>query len=157
MGGRVRGVRTLARSGVGFLLLAVGFALAGGLTLVSAYGSSGSAGNPSGVRTVNIAVYWNSRCTNATSTIGWGMIEPNSTLTRTIYLKNTGNSQVTLNMTCNGWNPSGSGSFVKLTWNKEGASLAPNRVVPAVLTLKVSEGVSGMKDFSFNIVVTGVG
>lgn len=152
----VRGVSTLAKSGVAFFMLAVGFALAGGVTLVSAYSSSRSGGNPSGVRTVNITVYWDSRCTNATNTIAWGMIEPNSTLTKTIYLKNSGNSQGALNMTCNGWNPSGSGSYLNLTWNKEGVSLAPNAVVPAVLTLKVSKGVSNFTNFSFDIVIAGV-
>jgi hypothetical protein len=74
-----------------------------------------------------------------------------------MYLKNTGGAQLTLNMTTNGWSPTGAGSSMSVGWNKEGTVLSAEQSTGATLTLTVSSGISGITSFSVNIVITGTG
>lgn len=137
--------------------MAVSLALVGGTAVTGILSSSKTIGSSGTVKAINVGVYWDSGCTNAMSTIDWGTIEPNTTVTRTLYIKNTGNSPMTLNMTCSGWNPSAAATYMTLTWNREGALVNAAAVVAAVLTLNVSNSVTGITDFSVNIVIAGTG
>lgn len=147
----------ISRSGIVALVMAVSLALVGGTAVTGILSSSKTIGSSGTVKAINVGVYWDSGCTNATSTIDWGTIEPNTTVTRTLYIKNTGNSPMTLNMTCSGWTPSAAATYMTLTWNREGALVNAAAVVAAVLTLNVSNSVTGITDFSVNIVIAGTG
>ena len=107
------------------------------------------------VTTVNVGVYWNSACTNATTTINWGSIAPGSSKSYTVYVRNEGSVSETLSLSTQGWNPSSASTYISLTWNKEGAITTPNSVTTAVLTLSISSSITGITTYSFNIIVTG--
>jgi hypothetical protein len=109
------------------------------------------------ILTVNVGVYSDSACTQPLTSISWGTISPGSTITRTIYVKNTGTAQITLSMTTNSWNPTSANGPLTLTWDKEGATLTANQVATATLTLTVSSSISGITTFSVNIVIAGTG
>jgi hypothetical protein len=104
---------------------------------------------------VGVGVYSDSGCTTVLSAINWGALNPGSTTTYTLYVKNMGDVSSTLNMTVNSWNPSTAPSYLKLTWNQEKTLLAVNQTVAAVLTLSVSSSIAGITSFSSNIVITG--
>jgi hypothetical protein len=74
-----------------------------------------------------------------------------------MYLKNTGDAQLTLNMTTNGWSPTGVDSWMSLSWNRESTVLIAGNSIGATLTLTVSSGISGVTSFSVDIVITGTG
>ena len=107
--------------------------------------------------TVNVGVYSDSACTQTLTSIDWGTISPGTTVTRTIYVKNTGNTQITLSMTTNGWSPTSANGPLTLTWNQEGTTLSAGLSTAATLTLTVSSSISGITTFSVNIVITGTG
>jgi hypothetical protein len=109
------------------------------------------------VTTINVGVYSDNACTQTLTSIDWGTISPGTTVTRTIYVKNTGNTQVTLSMTTNSWSPASANGPLTLTWNREGTALNPGISTAATLTLTVSSSVSGITTFSVNIVITGSG
>jgi hypothetical protein len=109
------------------------------------------------VTAVNVGVYSNSACTQNLTSINWGTVSPGDSVTRTIYVKNTGNSQVTLSMTKTNWNPTSANGPITVTWNRESTTLVADQVTTATLTLSVSESVSGITDFSVEIVITGTG
>jgi hypothetical protein len=44
-----------------------------------------------------------------------------------------------------------------VTWNVEGSILDVNATVAAIITLSVSAEITGVSDFSFDIVITGGG
>jgi len=111
--------------------------------------------NSGSVTAVGVGVYSDSGCTTALSAISWGTVNPGDVKTYTIYVKNTGNVPVTLNMTVSGWSPSSASSYIKLTWNQEKSVLTAGQVVSAVLTLSVSSSISNVTSFSFNIIITG--
>lgn len=109
------------------------------------------------VTAVNVGVYEDSACTQTLTSIDWGTISPGNSVTRTVYVKNTGNTPITLSMTKTGWNPAGADGPITVTWNKEGTALSAGQSTAATLTLTVSSGISGITTFSVNIVITGTG
>ena len=111
------------------------------------------------VKAVGVGVYWDLACSNETTEIMWGMIEPNQTLTVTVYVLGTGNTPVSLSMHTKLWDPPNASSYIWLKWDLEGTVLEPNQVSPAQLALTCSLNVTGtgITDFSFVIVIVGSG
>jgi len=113
-----------------------------------------SSGN---IKTLGIAVYEDEACTKNLTSINWGLVEPGGSRQKEVWINNTGNTRVKLNMTMEGWNPAEAENYITLTWDKEGVLLSANQLVKATLTLTVSASVTqtNIKDFSFTIVITG--
>lgn len=109
------------------------------------------------MKAVDVEVYWDSGCTDTVSAINWAIIEPGYSGTKTIHVKNTGNAPLTLNMICSDWTPAEAETHITLSWNKEDIVIPPGVVLDTVLTLSVSAAISGITDFSFNIIVEGTG
>jgi hypothetical protein len=107
------------------------------------------------VTAINVGVYSDSACTTELTSIDWGTISPGNSENRTIYLKNTGNAQITLSMTKTNWNPANADGPITLTWNRESTKLDVDQVTTAALTLSLSESISGITNFSVDIVITG--
>jgi len=138
-------VFTIAVAGIIASVLAAG--------LLMAYQRVPNSGN---VKTVGVGVYWDNACTNNVTSIDWGFLEPGATVNKTVYIKNEGNTPMVLNMTTDNWNPASASENITLSWNREGYVLnttAP--VVQAILTLSVSPNISGVTNFSFDIIITG--
>ena len=109
------------------------------------------------IATTNIGVYSDSACTQSLTSINWGTISSGNSVTRTIYVKNLGATQVTLSMSRENWAPANANGPITVTWNREDTTIAPNQVTTATLTLSVSSSISGITTFSVDIVITGAG
>jgi hypothetical protein len=109
------------------------------------------------VKGIGVGVYWDSACTNPTSSIAWGVLDPGSDKTVSVYVKNQGNSATTLSKTTQNWNPSTASSSMTLDWNYAGQTLSMNQVLQIKLTLTISPTVSGITNFSFDILITATG
>ena len=107
------------------------------------------------VNSVNVGVYSDSGCTQNCTTLDWGAITPGNSVTRTVYVKNTGTLPVTLSMTTGNWVPSNANTYLTLTWNQGGVVLAAGNSVTAILTLTASSSAGNLTSFSFNIIITG--
>lgn len=107
------------------------------------------------VTTVNVGVYSDDQCTQNCTSISWGIIYPEDTLSRTIYVKNTGSVPVTLSMTVGSWDPTDAGDYLTLTWDQEGKELAVDESVSAILTLSAASDTGDLTDFSFDIIIAG--
>jgi hypothetical protein len=104
---------------------------------------------------VNVGVYSDSDCTSELTFIDWGRISPGNSVNTTIYLKNTGTTQITMSMTKTNWIPATADGPITLTWNRESATLNADQVTMATLTLSVSESISGITNFSVDILIAG--
>ena len=113
--------------------------------------------NTGNVKAIDIEVYWDSDCTNEVSLIDWGIIEPETTENVTVYILNTGNSNVMLSMNTTNWSPSSASNYITLSWDYEGQSIGLGQVVQTTLTLSMSPSIQGITSFSFDIVVAGSG
>jgi hypothetical protein len=107
------------------------------------------------IQALNVGVYQDSACTQSLSTLNWGTMPPGTSASRTIYVKNTGNAAVTLNMTVTAWNPTIASSYITLTWNQQNAQLATGNSVSALLVLSVSASVNGFTDFNCTTIISG--
>ncbi|MEM3880681.1 MAG: hypothetical protein QXD19_02925 [Candidatus Bathyarchaeia archaeon] len=109
------------------------------------------------ISTINLEAYSDAACSQPLTSIDWGTISPGATVTKTIYLKNTGNVPMTVSMTTNNWSPTNANGPITITWDRESATLPAGQSIAAVITLRVSSSISGITSFSVNIVITGTG
>jgi len=106
--------------------------------------------------TVAIGVYWDIECTSEVISVDVGDIEVGSTDTKTVYVRNEGDTAVTLSMGTENWSPPEASSYITLSWDYGGQSISPgDEPLPVVLTLSVSEDISGITNFNFDLVITG--
>ena len=105
--------------------------------------------------TSSIGIYWDSNCTNKVSSINWGMVELGSSKNVTVYVKNTENVALTLSLSAENWNPANASKYMSLSWDYNGQPINPNTVIRITLTLTVFANVTGITDFSFDIIITG--
>jgi hypothetical protein len=123
---------------------------------LSASQTLASSGSIQVTASINIGLYSDSACTQSAAAITWGTLEPGGAITRTLYVKNTGNSNAVLSMATSNWTPTNAQSGITLSWNVQGRTLAPNEVVQATLTLTVSSTIdAAITTFNFNIQITG--
>jgi len=124
------------------------------LSLVQTSRTVSSAGS---VKGIGVGIYWDYACTNRTSSINWGLLDPGSNKTVTVYVRNEGNAVATLSKATQNWNPSTASSYMPLNWNYNGQTLSVNQVLQTRLTLVVSPSISGITSFSFDITITATG
>jgi len=105
----------------------------------------------------NIGVYSDSGCTTNITSINWGSVAAGGSVTRTVYVKNTGTGSMTLSLSTSSWSPSGAGSYITVSWNQAGTTLTAGESVAATLTLSVSSSITGISSFSNSITITGTG
>jgi len=143
------GVVALAVLGV---LVVVGASV---LTTLGVLSSNRTVQSRGSVKTVNVGAYWNSICTNVTTSIDWGMLSPGTVANVSFYVRNEGNLAVRLGLTSQNWSPANASSYMSLSWNREGQTLALGNVTLATLSLNVSSSISGITSFSFDTVIIG--
>jgi hypothetical protein len=104
---------------------------------------------------VGVEVYDDPTAAKLCSYIDWGAIAEDKTVTRTIYVKNTGNATETLSMRVSDWEPALAGELLRLSWDREGALLEPGDMVAASLTLVTPRDAGSLESFGFNVVIEG--
>jgi hypothetical protein len=107
------------------------------------------------VTTVNVEVFSDSSCIQTCDTINVGEVSPGSTITKVIYIKNTGTVPETLSMTVGDWNPPSASSLIDITWNQQNAVLDAGQSIQAVLTLEAASNTGGFANFSCNVTFIG--
>ena len=137
-----------------FIAIALSAVTAGVLIAQQSIPASGTVGGNI-TSTVNIGVYSDANATTICSSINWGNLDPGTTATKTIYIKNTGNVSETLSLAASAWNPSSASSALTLSWDKQGSTLSKDAIVPVTLTLMVAADTGTLSSFSLNIVISG--
>lgn len=120
------------------------------------FGSINSVVKADSVIGIGVGIYWDKDCTNATSSLSWGSIDPNSNNNLTIFIRNEGNSAITLRLSTSNWTPSNASSYISLSWNYTGQVLNTKEVIPIKLTLTVSSTIYDIIDFSLQTTITSV-
>jgi len=110
--------------------------------------------------TVRVGVYAYSNCTAPVTEIDWGTLSPGDVGTRTVYVRNEGDTPVSLTLSTANWNPSQAPQYISLRWNYTGQLIPVSRVTCVAFSLLVSSTLTrdkGITDFSFEIVITAEG
>ena len=139
------------------ILVAVVLALASSLVVSGLLTVSKTLSSTGSVKAINVEVFWDLACTQVVSSIDWGTPEPGDSIDRTVYVKNTGSAPMNVSLSASGWVPVEAGNYLTMSWDREGVEIAADEVVQALLTLDVSGSITGITDFSFDIVIEGTG
>jgi hypothetical protein len=95
------------------------------------------------VKTVGVEAFWDINCTSMVTEINWGLVEPGYHVNATIYLRNEGNTPITLSLNTENWNPSNASNYIALNWDYVGQTVDPGVVMRTDLTLAVSPNTTG--------------
>ena len=107
--------------------------------------------------TANLGVYSDSACTQSLSSIDWGLVSPGGSVSKNVYVKNLGSTQVTLTLSVTNWIPAAANGPVSVSWNRQNAVLGAGEVISATLVLSVSSTASGFTSFGVDAMITGTG
>jgi len=146
-----RAVRPALIVALALAVVAAGLGVAGLLTTTRTLASAGT------IKAVGVGVYWDADCANQVTSVEWGIIEPGSRINQTVYVKNGGNTPVTLDLMAQNWSPSSAPNYLTLSWNYDGQPVDPGGVVRVTMTLHVSQSIEGITSFRFEIVIRGTG
>jgi len=135
-----------------FIILVVIFG-----TIIVNSGWSRTVAYANSIRGVGVGISWDQGCTNRILSLDWGLIEPGSNSTVMVYVRNEGDSAVSLWLATSNWIPSVASAYMTLIWNYSGRILSPDEVIPVELILNDAPTVSGITNFSFDIVITATG
>ena len=100
-----------------------------------------------------IGVYQNSQGTTLLTSLNWGTLEPGQNQTITTYIKNEGNTPITLTLQTSNWTPTSAQNYLTLTWNYNDQTINPNQTQQITITLEVDPNTTGITNFSFNITI----
>jgi len=142
---------------LGFVVACVALGLLGSLVASGVLVTSRTIRISGVLASANLGVYSDSACMQSLASVDWGSVSLGGTVSRTVYVKNLGTSQVVLSLTKSNWSPPSANGPVTVSWNREGATLNAGQVASATLTLSVSSSASGFTSFSVDAVITGTG
>lgn len=107
------------------------------------------------ISAINVELYSDSQCNQRLTSVDWGTLSPGQTATKTIYIKNTGNTDLMLTMTKTNWDPPVADGPISITWDREGTTLYRGQTVQAIMTLSVSTTISGITSFNVEVIIAG--
>lgn len=125
--------------------------------VMSVYQTSSTLSNVGTLKVIGVGVYSDAGFTNKTTTIDWGMLEPSTQKSFTIYIRNEGNSPLTLSKATSNWNPSTASTIMTLAWNYNGQTINAGASVQVTFTLTVNTNTAGINTFSVDITIIGSG
>jgi hypothetical protein len=123
-------------------------------TIIEDFSSDKSVVQADSVKGIGAGIYWDQACTNKTLSLNWGFINASSSNNLTVYVRNEGNSVVSLGLNTSNWTPSATSSYIYLIWNYTDQVLSINEVIPIQLTLTVSPTIINITNFSFETTIT---
>ena len=105
---------------------------------------------------INIEFYEDSECTNKITELNWKIMKEDDKVTKTLYLKNTGDMPVILNMKVSEYIPSDIRELISLSWDMEGLSLNPGESTPAQFSFSLNKLIKGIDEVGYNITVSNI-
>jgi hypothetical protein len=135
---------------IGSVLLVSGWMFVFALRPVEAtFNNSGT------IRTVGVEVYADEALTQPLTHIDWESVSPGETKASSAWVVNSGNDAITLQMLTENWSPTEASQWINLTWNYDGSSIPGGLSIPVTFSLSVDVDVTGLTDFSFDILIEG--
>jgi len=109
------------------------------------------------IKVVGVGVYTDAGCTIICSEIDWGVLAPGELKKVGLYIKNPGNVPINLTLSTENWTPVTAEAYLSISWNYTGQTLIPGEVTAVDVSMSVSPDITGITDFSQDIVITAEG
>lgn len=104
------------------------------------------------IKAIGVAFYWNPAATEQVTNITWGLVNPGASYSMLTYCENIKNSNATMKLTVNAWNPTNADTYVSAGWNYTGAIIHPGAIIPILFELQLFPNATAITSFSFNYV-----
>jgi hypothetical protein len=104
---------------------------------------------------IEIDVFIDEACINPLSSFEWGEIEPGKESTKTIYLRNSGDVDVKLNLIGENWTPDESKDYMSLSWDYDGSEILSGEIREINVELSVSSDCPALDNFGFDLIIIG--
>lgn len=114
-----------------------------------------AASNKSAPSKTRLDVYSDSACKREITSIDWGSFMVGESISKTVYIKNTGTTQLTLHLEKTELSPSSVSNTFSLVWDSEDIVIKPNQKITATLTLTTTGDFNASTDFDMNVIITG--
>lgn len=132
-----------------------------GLIIVTArslFETSSTISSVGTLKAIGVEVYTDEKLTSPATFVKWGYLSPGARKTSSIYIRNEGNAPLTVHLSTKNWSPPTASNYLTLTWSfSNGQKIDPDKFVEVTLTLTVSEGITGITSFNFDLIVEGSG
>ena len=104
-----------------------------------------------------IKVYFDDGLVTEAKNLDFGSLQPGSTSTLNLWVKNYGPDLVVLTLSTTNWSPANAGESMLVAWDREGESIVGNAVLSCAISLQVYENItlSSISSFSFDTTVSG--
>jgi len=107
------------------------------------------------IKSVGIEIYTDITLTEKLTSIDWGDINVGGTAYVDCYIKNTKNTNITLSFSTTNWLPSRAQLYLSCNGDiPANKIIEPKQAVKTRITLVVSEQISDIEQFSFDIIIT---
>lgn len=105
---------------------------------------------------IRVNIYEDANLTTRLTEIDWGFIEPGETKNFSCYVESLCNVPAILTLETELWQPENASSYIFLSWDYDNSTLDLGEVRQITFFLYVSEDISGIDHFAFDIIVTAV-
>jgi hypothetical protein len=106
------------------------------------------------ISTVGIGIYNDPAATINVTAISWGILTPNQSTQKLLYIKNTNLINCVVTLTENNWNPTNAHEYMTISWNYSGQTLTPSMILPVTVTLSLYDNASAIMNFGFDMIFT---
>ena len=88
---------------------------------------------------VELDIFIDFQCSIKTTTINWGVLEAGETSHIPIFIKNIGETKITLGLFTENWSSQQASENMHLSWDYDGIIIQPNQIVNGSLTLQIDQ------------------
>jgi len=89
------------------------------------------------------------------TSINWGQLSPGETKVMDIYLTNKGNAPITFTISASNWSPANGYESIEFTYTISASPLGVGRFRKVPFSIHILPSITGIVDFSFDILVVG--
>lgn len=104
---------------------------------------------------IEIDVYSDFECTSVITNVEWGEITAGESSNSNIFVKNNGDTSVSLGLSTDNWSSSTAQDNMILSWDFDGDQIQPEEVVEITLSLSVDSDCPEINNFGFDIIIIG--
>jgi len=104
---------------------------------------------------VELDIFTDIQCSIKMTTINWGVLEAGETSHMPIFIKNIGETKITLGLFTENWSSQQAMEHMHLSWDYDGTLIHPNQVVKGSLTLQIDQNCPELSQYGFDIIIVG--
>lgn len=108
------------------------------------------------IKSLDFEVFTDSNCNTTVESINWGTVNPGNTVSVTVFIKNTKNTNFTMNFNTTNWVPAIAEGNITLAWNYTGETIEPKQAIAVKFLLMVDPTIEDVTQFSFDININAV-